>query len=75
MDGTGALSDTSPRPMRTLDWDLDFISPYSYLQCARFPALPAGVVVRPRPVLLGPAEIAGERECLPGIARRGQLEP
>jgi 2-hydroxychromene-2-carboxylate isomerase len=58
--------------MRTLDWYFDFISPYAYLQCARFPALPAGVAVRPRPVLLsalldqagtrGPAEIPGKRE-------------
>src|SRR5436305_1355704 len=58
--------------MRTLDWYFDFISPYAYLQCARFPALPAGVALRPRPVLLsalldqagtrGPAEIPGKRE-------------
>lgn len=58
--------------MRTLDWYFDFISPYAYLQCARFPALPAGVAVRFKPVLLsalldqagtrGPAEIPGKRE-------------
>ena len=58
--------------MQTLDWYFDFISPYAYLQCARFPPLPAGVAVRPRPVLLsalldqagtrGPAEIRGKRE-------------
>lgn len=58
--------------MRTLDWYYDFISPYSYLQCATFPALPAGVQVRLKPVLfgalldqagtLGPAEIPGKRE-------------
>jgi 2-hydroxychromene-2-carboxylate isomerase len=58
--------------MRTLDWYFDFISPYAYLQCARFPALPAGIEVRRRPVLLsalldragtlGPAEIPGKRE-------------
>ena len=58
--------------MRTLDWYYDFISPYAYLQCAQFPALPAGVAVRLRPVLfgalldhagtLGPAEIPGKRE-------------
>jgi len=58
--------------MRTLDWYFDFISPYAYLQCARFPALPADVDLRPRPVLLsalldqagtrGPAEIPGKRE-------------
>ena len=58
--------------MRMLDWYYDFISPYSYLQCATFPALPAGVQVRLKPVLfgalldrartLGPAEIPGKRE-------------
>lgn len=58
--------------MRTLDWYYDFISPYAYLQCATFPALPAGIQVRLKPVLfgalldqagtLGPAEIPGKRE-------------
>ena len=58
--------------MRTLDWYFDFISPYAYLQCARFPVLPAGIEVRRKPVLLsalldhagtlGPAEIPGKRE-------------
>jgi 2-hydroxychromene-2-carboxylate isomerase len=58
--------------MRILDWYYDFISPYSYLQCMTFPALPAGVQVRLKPVLfgalldhagtLGPAEIPGKRE-------------
>lgn len=58
--------------MRTLDWYYDFISPYSYLQCATFPALPVGVQVHLKPVLfgalldqagtLGPAEIPGKRE-------------
>jgi 2-hydroxychromene-2-carboxylate isomerase len=58
--------------MRTLDWYFDFISPYSYLQCARFPVMPAGIDVRRKPVLLsalldrartlGPAEIPGKRE-------------
>lgn len=58
--------------MRTLDWYYDFISPYAYLQCATFPALPAGVQLRLKPVLfgalldqagtLGPAEIPGKRE-------------
>ena len=57
---------------RTLDWYFDFISPYAYLQCMRFPALPAGTQVRIKPVLfgallnhsgtLGPAEIPGKRE-------------
>jgi len=58
--------------MRTLDWYFDFISPYAYLQCARFPRLPADTQVRIKPVLfgalldhlgtLGPAEIPGKRE-------------
>jgi 2-hydroxychromene-2-carboxylate isomerase len=58
--------------MRILDWYFDFISPYAYLQCARFPQLPAGTQLRVRPVLfgalldnagtLGPAEIPGKRE-------------
>lgn len=58
--------------MKTLDWYYDFISPYAYLQCATFPALPADVQVRLKPVLfgalleragtLGPAEIPGKRE-------------
>ena len=38
--------------MPTLDWYFDFISPFSYLQCARFPALPVGVDVCRKPVLL-----------------------
>jgi 2-hydroxychromene-2-carboxylate isomerase len=58
--------------MQALDWYFDFVSPYAYLQCAVFPALPDGVEVRRKPVLLaavldragtlGPAEIAGKRE-------------
>jgi 2-hydroxychromene-2-carboxylate isomerase len=58
--------------MRTVDWYFDFISPFSYLQCARFPALPPGIQLRRKPVLLsalldragtlGPAEIPGKRE-------------
>ena len=58
--------------MKTLDWYFDFISPYAYLQCMRFPALPPGNQVRIKPVLfgalldhlgtLGPAEIPGKRE-------------
>lgn len=58
--------------MRTLDWYFDFVSPYAYLQSARFPALPAGLALRPKPVLLsalldqagnrGPAETPGKRE-------------
>ena len=58
--------------MRTLDWYFDFISPYAYLQCVRFPRLPADTQVRIKPVLfgalldhlgtLGPAEVPGKRE-------------
>jgi len=58
--------------MRTIDWYYDFISPYSYLQCATFPALPADLQLHLKPVLfgalldqagtLGPAEIPGKRE-------------
>ena len=58
--------------MQTLDWYFDFVSPYAYLQHAVFPALPDGVEVRRKPVLLaallnragtlGPAEIPGKRE-------------
>jgi 2-hydroxychromene-2-carboxylate isomerase len=58
--------------MRTLDWYYDFISPYSYLQCATFPALPADIQLHLKPVwfgalldqsgTLGPAEIPGKRE-------------
>jgi 2-hydroxychromene-2-carboxylate isomerase len=59
-------------PTMTLDWYFDFVSPYAYLQHAAFPALPAGVEVRRKPVLLaalldrtgtlGPAEVPGKRE-------------
>lgn len=72
--------------MRTLDWYFDFISPYSYLQCMRMPALPKDALVRLKPVLfgalldhvgtLGPAEVPGKREhtfrqCLWLAARHG----
>jgi 2-hydroxychromene-2-carboxylate isomerase len=56
---------------RVLDWYFDFVSPFSYLQCMKFPALPADCQVRMRPVLFaglldawgqkGPAEIAPKR--------------
>lgn len=58
--------------MKILDWYFDFISPYAYLQSARFPALPAGTQLRIKPVLFGalldhadtrgPAEVPGKRE-------------
>ncbi len=54
-----------------LDWYFDFVSPFSYLQCERFPVLPTDAKVRMRPVLFagllkawdhkGPAEIAPKR--------------
>lgn len=56
---------------RSVDWYFDFISPYSYLQFARFPPLPEGTTLRLRPVLFaglleawghkGPAEIPAKR--------------
>lgn len=49
------------------DWYFDFISPYPYLQIARFSELPDDLMIRPKPVLFaallnhwghkGPAEI------------------
>lgn len=58
--------------MKILDWYFDFISPYAYLQCMRFPVFPADTRVQIKPVLfgalldnagtLGPAEIPGKRE-------------
>ncbi|MEQ1880719.1 MAG: 2-hydroxychromene-2-carboxylate isomerase [Burkholderiales bacterium] len=57
--------------MRTVDWYFDFISPYAYLQCERFPQLPPDVRLNIKPVLfgalldkagtLGPAEIPAKR--------------
>ena len=56
---------------RTVDWFFDFVSPFSYLQCMKFPALPEDCELRMRPVLFaglldawahkGPAEIAPKR--------------
>ncbi len=53
--------------IQTVDWYFDYISPYPYLQLARFDDLPRDLVVKPRPVLFagllnhwghkGPAEI------------------
>lgn len=52
---------------READWYFDYLSPYPYLQMARFHELPNDLVVKPRPVLFpallnhwghkGPAEI------------------
>ncbi len=56
---------------RTVDWYFDFISPFSYLQTARFGDLPNDVKIAYKPVLfagllkhygsLGPAEIPPKR--------------
>ena len=71
---------------RQAEWYFDFISPYPYLQLARFDRLPADLDVRPVPVLfagllghwgsLGPAEIPAKRRqtyryCHWLAARRG----
>ncbi|MEM8753232.1 MAG: 2-hydroxychromene-2-carboxylate isomerase, partial [Pseudomonadota bacterium] len=57
--------------MPAADWFFDYVSPYPYLQLARFHELPADLVVRPRPLLfagllnhwghLGPAEIPAKK--------------
>jgi hypothetical protein len=66
--------------MRTLDWYFDFVSPYSYLQCARFPVLPAGIDVRRKPVLLGalldrsdPLEFAAPADVLEVVAPEARI--
>lgn len=53
--------------LREADWYFDYISPYPYLQMARFDDLPEDLIITPRPVLFaallnhwghkGPAEI------------------
>jgi 2-hydroxychromene-2-carboxylate isomerase len=65
------LNTAMERPMRTVDWYFDFISPYAYLAWHRLPELPADVHVVCKPVLFaalldhwgqkGPAEIAPKR--------------
>jgi len=57
--------------MPSADWYFDFISPYSYLQSERLPALSPRLSIRYRPVLFGvllshhghkgPAEIPAKR--------------
>ncbi|MEO6929952.1 MAG: 2-hydroxychromene-2-carboxylate isomerase [Casimicrobiaceae bacterium] len=57
--------------MTIADWYFDFVSPFSYLQCERLPALAPGLEVRCKPVVFGailaahghkgPAEIPGKR--------------
>jgi len=52
---------------KTADWYFDYISPYPYLQIARFDELPSDLMITPKPVLFaallnhwghkGPAEI------------------
>ncbi len=54
-----------------INWYFDFISPYAYLQQARFPQFPKEIVIQPKPVLFagllnhwehkGPAEIPTKR--------------
>lgn len=73
--------------MKTAEWYFDFVSPYSYFQAMRLPALAALASWQARPVLfgallghwgtLGPAELAPKRQwtyeqCL-WIARRERL--
>lgn len=53
--------------MKTVDWYFDYLSPYPYLQLARFDELPETITIKPKPVLFaalldhwehkGPAEI------------------
>jgi len=55
----------------TIDWYFDFISPFAYLQQARFSHFPNEIVIKPKPVLFagllnhwehkGPAEITAKR--------------
>ena len=57
--------------MASADWYFDFVSPFSYLQCERLPALERAIRIRYKPVLFaalleasgtrGPAEIAAKR--------------
>ena len=61
----------TPRPMRTIDWYFDFISPYAWFAFLRLDELPADVDLRMKPVLFagllnhwgqkGPAEIPAKR--------------
>ena len=68
----GAPQDSQARASMTIaDWYFDFVSPFSYLQCERLPALAPALEVRCKPVVFGailaanahkgPAEIAGKR--------------
>ena len=53
--------------MKTVDWYFDYLSPYPYLQLARFHELPTTITINPKPVVFaallnhwghkGPAEI------------------
>lgn len=40
--------------MRNIDFYFDIISPFAHVSLARLPALPDDVVIRPKPILLGP---------------------
>lgn len=60
--------------MPQVDWYIDFISPYAYLQSEQLSLLPAGVELRCRPVLFagllaasgqkGPAEVPAKRRFI-----------
>lgn len=64
---------------RTLDWYFDVISPFPYLQLARFDEFPDDVEIRPRPVLFagllnhwgqkGPAEIKSKARHVDTVIR------
>ena len=59
------------KPVRSIDWYFDFVSPFAYLQSRRLSEFPAEVRIVRRPVLFagllehwkqkGPAEIAAKR--------------
>lgn len=73
--------------MRNVEWFFDFVSPYSYFQCEKLPALPDTVRLEYKPVLFagllkhwgqrGPAEIEGKRKftyrTLVWIARKENI--
>lgn len=60
--------------MIELDWYIDFLSPFPYLQAGRFSEFPDGVAIRPRPILFAallkhwgnkaPAEIPPKKQFL-----------
>lgn len=56
---------------READWYFDYLSPYPYLQMARFDELPSDLIIKPRPIVFaallnhwghkGPAEIPAKK--------------